>query len=347
MRVWARSAWVGLYLMAAVSACADYHFYSVANDDFRDDNDTLWAALEPYPEWTSSYCTLRDSWDVMDESRTDGRDTLYDDLLWYASNLQSGDVFMFSYFGHGGWDYPDTYWVDEGSTARPRANDPDPDNDPPYDYDEWIPPPSGGNSYLLDDQFADALADFDPGVQVIVISAACHAGGWVGGSHDLNSSAPATNSGLYAVLGTPEQGLGIGVKSVGDTYYETLLATALANTVSPYMLMSDWYEAAVDWGETASYLMKRPWDSSAHDYYYWPAADWVPSEHESTWYDYANDTLDHWGWEETYLQLRPIAYSVLDGIHNKYLATPEPTTAGLLMLGLAGLAIRRRRPARP
>ena len=70
--------------------------------------------------------------------RDDGRDSMYDDLAWYADNLASGDVFMFSYSGHGGWGASDSYYPDEGSTPRPLRNDPTPSDAPPYQYDEFF-----------------------------------------------------------------------------------------------------------------------------------------------------------------------------------------------------------------
>ena len=103
------------------------------------------------------------------------------------------------------------------------------------------------------------------------------------------------------------------------------------------MTMSQWYGAAMLYGEQASYPLMRSWDSSLQDYYYWPSGDWVPSTYEDTYY------TDHWGWEETYLQLRPEVYSTLDTGHDNEICTPEPATTALFTLGLLGLAARLRR----
>jgi len=331
-----------LLVLPPVVAAADHYYYGVAADDFLPDNDTLWAALEVYPEWDSSRAVLRDNWNVWDAERDDGRDTVYDDLEWYADSLASGDVFMFAYMGHGGWGAVD-YVPDEGSTPRPSSNDPSPDDGPPYEYDEWLPPPSGGNSYVMwDDDITDTFADFNSGVEVIVISGACHSGGWVGGSHDIDHSTPADNNGLYAILGAPEQGTGIGVGPQGGPY-EILLTTALSNSLDPYMTMSAWYQAAMGYGETNYYYMQRAWDSSPHNYYYWPEADWVPTAHQQTYYDLPAFALDHWGWEETYLQLWPEHYSTLDAEHDYLMGTPEPATTTALLVGMLGIAVKLRR----
>ncbi len=314
-----------LVLLAVPAANADYYFYGVAQEGFINDNDTLWNTLQPYPEWNQSRCTLRDDWSVWDAERGDGRDTLYDDLLWYGDNLNSDDVLIFSYSGHG------------GCTTRPNPyNDPTPTNGPPYAGDEWIPDPHDPFIGLEDDYLTDAFANFNDGIEVIVLSGACHSGGWVGGSHDLDTSAPATNDGLYCILGAPEQGTGIGVGPSGGPY-EILLTTALSNTLDPYMTISQWYDAAMLYGEDATYSVTRGWDISPQDYYYWPSTNWVPSTYEDTYY------TDHWGWEETYLQLRPEFYSALDAAHDNEMCTPEPATIAFFALGLLGLGAKLRR----
>ena len=321
-------------LLAAPLAQADYYFYGVASDDFTPDNDTLWAALEPYPEWDASRSTLYDNRNVW---APDGQDSVYSDLQGYANTLVSGDVFLFSDSGHGGWGAVDFGTVDEGTTPRPTANDPSPSSNPPYQYDEWLAPPPGGNDYVMfDDDITDAFANFDDCVEVVVLSGACHSGGWVGGSHDIDNSVPASNNGLYAILGAPEQGYGIGVGPVSGPY-EILLTTALSNTLDAYMTMSDWYDDAMGYGETNGYWFEMDWDSSPQWYKYWPTADWDPTTYEDTYW------TDHWGWEETYLQLRPEDWSSLDTAHDHWMGTPEPATTTLLTLGLLALGARLRR----
>jgi len=344
-----RAVWacVGLCLVASVAAKADYYFYGVSFADFLNDNDRLWGALAPYPEWDASRCNLRDDWPLWDDDRTGDPDSVYDDLLWYGDNLQSGDVFAFSYTYHGGWDFPDGLFnpSDEGSTSRPQINDPTPSASAPYAGDEWLPDPgTGGLTGLLDDELTDGFAGFNAGVEVVVISSACHSGGWIGGSHDLDTSDPANNSGLYALLGAPEQATCVAVKEDDQQqYFDVLLTMALANSLEPYMTISEWYQAAGAYGETTYYTGQQAWDAEPQDYYFWPSADWVPSTHEQTWYDFPNDDLDRWGWQETYLQLRPIDYSSLDGSHDHPMGTPEPATTAMLVLGLAGLAAALRR----
>jgi len=313
-----------LFLLTASVAKGDYYYYGAAANGVLSDNDILWAALEPYPEWDLARALLRDNWDADDGNRSDGYDSTYDDLLWFANNLQPNDVFLFAYMGHGGWSAPDNYHPDdpdEGSTARPATNDPTPDNYPPYELDEFFGY-TGSTYYLYDDDLTQIFSYFDPGVQVVVVSGACHAGGWIGGSQDLDNSAPAHNNGLYGIFAAPEHGLSLAVG-------EILLTEALSNTLEPYMTMANWYDAAMDYGEARQY---------------WPAADWVPSFHEETWY---SDSPGYWGWEQTYLQLRPVAYATLDTGHDHLMCTPEPTTTSLLALGLVGIGARlRRRKAR-
>jgi len=326
---------IAMILIPCRSVLADFYHYGVAADEFLDDNDRYWSSLSRYPEWSSSRNLLRDNLDANDLDRSSG-DSVYDDLVWYSNNLQSGDVLMFTYSGHGGWTMNDLYTPDEGSTSRPIANDPDPDNDGPYAGEEFFGW-TGSTQYLRDDHLTDIFAGFDPGVTVVVVSGACHGGGWVGGSHDLNASAPATNNGLYAILGAPEQGYGIGVGPF-PVYYEILLTTALAETLDSHMTMSAWYEAAMLYGESATYNIQFTWDSSPQPYYFWPDDDWVPSSYENTYFS----GTDHWGWQETYLQLRPEAYSYLDAEHDFTIGTPEPTTTVLVALGVAAIAYRRR-----
>ncbi|MGI5817397.1 MAG: hypothetical protein ACOX9R_04795 [Armatimonadota bacterium] len=321
------------------SALADYYHYGVAADEFLGNNSTFWSALERFPEWSSSRNLLRDNLDADDNNRSSG-DSVYDDLTWYASNLSAGDVLLFSYFGHGGWTASDAYYPDEGSTPRPMLNDPAPSQPPPYAGDEFFGW-SGSTYYLWDDDLTNIFAGFDPGVTVVVVSGACHSGGWVGGSHDIDTSVPANNNRLYAILGAPEQGTGIGVKAAGQEYYEILLTTALVNTLDAYMTMAAWYEAAMAYGESAFYDVQFAWDTAPQPYSYWPSADWIPSAHEATWYS------DHWGWQESYLQLRPEAYSTLDPLNEFAIGTPEPATSALILIGLCAIAARGRRGAPP
>jgi len=333
-------AMIALILSACAGARADHYYYGYAGFEFTIDNDRMWSALAAYPEWDASRATLRDDFPLWDDTRTDVRDCLYDDIRWYGSNLQAGDVLLFSYASHGDWQYlGDQTPSDEGSTTRPQTNDPSPTNPAPYAGDEWLQDPTSMWNVLLDDELTDAFTGFDPGVEVIVVSSACHSGGWVGGSHDLNVSDPATNSGLYALLGAPEQGTCVAVAENEGDPAEVLLTTALVNSLEPNLTISAWYEAAALYGSTHYYTGQLSWDSSPQDYYFWPATDWVPTTYEATY------LTDHWGWQESYLQLSPWDYSTLDTAHDFLIGTPEPATTTLLVLGIAGIgaALRRRR----
>ena len=60
---------LGCCLIFLSPVLGDYYFYGVGDDDVYKDNDTLWNALEPYPEWSDTRCTLRDNWDADDGDR--------------------------------------------------------------------------------------------------------------------------------------------------------------------------------------------------------------------------------------------------------------------------------------
>lgn len=342
MNMRAVAAVTALLLATCTVASADYHFYGVADEDFSLDNDRLWEALEPYPEWDASRATLHDAYPAWDGDTSGDPDCIYDDIVDYGTRLQSGDVFLFAYSAHGGWSFPDslTAYLDEDTNPPPDANDPSPPTDPPYAGDEYLPNPgTGGLTGLEDDLLTDAFAAFDPGVEVVVVSAACHAGGWVGGGHDLDTSTPAGNSGLYALLGAPEQATCVGLAEAEGEPADVLLTTTLINTLEPYMTISEWYDAAATWGQTATAPVQRAWDDEPQTYTYWPEQSWVPTTYEATY------QTDHWGWQETYLQLRPWDYSTLDGAHDAPMATPEPATTAMIVLGLLGIGagLRRRR----
>ena len=329
-----------LFLSGAVAnVSADYFFYGVAEDQFLLDNDMLWDAMNDWPEWSTVTPDLQD--DRAGKIIGGERDSIYEDLQWYANQVGDGDVFVFAYAGHGGWGASDANG-DDGTTSVPQTNDPAPDYDPPYAGDEFFGK-SGGN-YMYDDDFIAAFENFDPGAEIIVISGACHSGGWVGGASDLNATAPALNRGLFGMFAVPENDLGIALGPVGNTsYYTILFLRALAATAEPWMTAEDWFNAAVAYGAQQKSYVAMPWGTAW--YYWWPAPDWQPSTDDLVYYDYTDDSLDHWGWQETYLQLTPVSYSTLDAEHDRPLFTPEPGTGVIVLLGLGAVGILRRRAA--
>lgn len=328
-------------LLGASALQADYYYYGVGNNEFWHGSLDLWDALEPLPEWSDpgdEHCINsinRKAWDG------GSGDSMMGDLTWYANNLQAGDVFLFSYVGHGGWNLDDDD-NDEGDTSRPQAEDPTPGSDPPYDYDEYfgyVTDPFDINNQMSDDDFW-VFDNFNEDVEVITISAACHSGGWVGGTNDLDQSTPANNNGLYAMLAAPEHAYSVGYyagwnPAYGD-YYKPLLHEALAVTARGNITFPEWFDAAMTYGETHQHLTDVSWQEEDIYLDFWPSADWEASTHENTWYD------DHWGWEEHYAQLRPTSYSSLDIDHDHLIGTPEPATAMLVVIGLVALAVRQR-----
>ncbi len=326
-------------VLAAPLAWGDFFFYGVAEDQFLLDNDMLWDAMDDFPEWVSTTPDLKD--DRLGKAVGGERDSIYEDLEWYASQVGDGDVFVFAYAGHGGWTTSDANG-DEGTAPAPVRNDPSPSVSPPYAGDEFFG--KAGGYYMYDDDFMDVLAHFDPGAEVIVISGACFSGGWVGGTTDLNATAPASNNGLFAMLAVPENDTGIALGPVGNTnYYSILFLRALAATVQPGLTAQEWFQAAVDYGAHQRSYVAMPWGTAW--YYWWPEPGWQPSPDDLAFYDYDNDSLDHWGWQETYLQLTPVSYSTLDADHDKPLFTPEPGVLLLMVIGagVVGVAFRRRR----
>ncbi len=326
-----------LALGLSVSAVhADSYFYGVGNDEAWYGSHEIWMELEDLPEWHINRCASwanRRGWDTSA--------SIYTDIQGYASSLEAGDVFLFSYMGHGGWDWPDAN-SDEGSTSRPDSNDPTPPNPPPYTGDESIGRSGDSSTYWMrDDQLADAFADFDSGVEVVVISGACHSGGLVGGSSDIDYSVPAGNDGLYAMLGAPEHGTSVGYyagysETFGD-YYRPLLSEALLATLEPNISFPEWYDAAMTHGETQTHETNVPWQEENLFLEFWPESEWVPTTQEETWY------TDHWGWQESYAQLRPIEYNSLDSSHDHLVGTPEPTSTSLVILVLLGVSAKLRR----
>ena len=114
-------------VLTAPTLHADYYFYGVGNNEAWHASYDLFDALEALPEWTDpgdEHCIQRINRIAWDGGS--GNSMMYD-LYWYANNLEAGDVFLFSYGGHGGWNLVDNN-DDEGDTARPQSNDPTPAN---------------------------------------------------------------------------------------------------------------------------------------------------------------------------------------------------------------------------
>jgi len=336
-------------VLPGLPAGADYFYYGVACDDFTYSNDYMWDALDDFPEW-SAYSpvsvTGANSW-------ASGTNVVLHDEAWgdhittglssFAGYVGEDDVLIFHYMAHGGWGGSTTNH-DDGSIGNPASNDPHPNQyrpggDPdvaydtePYQGDEYIG--RMGHTYATDDQIAAAFAGINSSATVITIYDTCHGGGFVGGSNDMNASAPASNSGLYVMMTVPEQGIGIGI-SGNYPDYVGLLTLALAETAEGYKTAGQWFQDALDYG--ASTTVYTNYEDGLKNYYYWPEDNYALSD------NYIGGDDPHWQWQETYLQLRPGSWSSLDAGHDVAVFTPEPTTIALFGLGLLGLGAKLRR----
>ncbi len=349
----AAAAVVIFALLLSLPAGADYYYYGVACDDFTYSNDYMWDALDDFPEWSSHTATTvtgADTWasgtNVILHDEASGQQ-IVSGISSFAGYVGEDDVLIFHYMAHGGTGSTDSD-ADDGIVSGPEDNDPHPNRyrpggDPdvaydsePYAEEEFLG--KTGQTYASDDQIAAAFADFElhTSATVLTIYDTCHGGGFVGGSNDMNASAPASNNGLYVMMTVPEQGLGIGI--TGDyPDYVGLLTLALAETAAGVMTSDEWLQAAVDYGATTTSLVSSY--GGVKDYYWWPEDNALLSGT----YIGTPPPQQHWAWEETYLQLRPGSWSFLDAGHDVPVFTPEPTTIALFGLGLLGLGAKLRR----
>ena len=349
----AAAAVVMLVLLASLPVQADYFYYGVACDDFTYSNDYMWDALDGFPEWssyTAATVTGADTWttgtNIVLHDEASGQQ-IVSGIASFASYVGEDDVLIFHYMAHGGTGLTDSD-ADDGTVSGPADNDPHPNeyrpggepdvayDSEPYAGEEFIG--RVGYTYATDDQIAAAFADFElhTSATVLTIYDTCHAGGFVGGSEDMNASAPATNNGLYVMMTVPEQGIGIGISGAYPDYIG-LLTLALVETAEGAKTIDEWFQAAVDYGAaTTSYVS---FYGVVKDYYWWPEDNALLS---GTYIGVPQPT-QHWEWEKTYLQLRPDSWSWLDADHDVFVFTPEPTTTVLLALGVLGIAAKLRR----
>jgi len=242
----AAAAVVMFALLLSLPAGADYYYYGVACDDFTYSNDYMWDALDNFPEWSSYTATTvtgTESWatgtNIVLHDEASGQQ-IVSGISSFASYVGEDDVLIFHYMAHGGTGLTDSD-ADDGTVPGPADNDPHPNEyrpsgepDVAYDGEPYVGEEFVGRveyTYATDDQIAAAFANFElhTSATVLTIYDTCHAGGFVGGSEDMNASAPASNNGLYVMMTVPEQGIGIGI--TGDyPDYVGLLTLALAET---------------------------------------------------------------------------------------------------------------------
>jgi hypothetical protein len=162
--VWPLTVGVALVLLLLVTpgAEASYMFLGIGNDGYFSDVSGLRDALESQSGWDDAEYHLR-------------KNLTGDEVLAEISWLEEagpGDVVVWYYSGHGGSNVFDAN-DDEGRGASSNT------------YDESIGLLADG-CWATDDEIADALAGVDPSVPIVAIVDSCHAGGFVGGSGDLN-----------------------------------------------------------------------------------------------------------------------------------------------------------------
>lgn len=158
------------FLLFPVQADAYTFFAGVGNDGYITDVRGMYDALAGLP-------ALGGLSDAYIHQNLDGP-ALFASITGMAPIIHPGDTLVWFYSGHGGWQYDG---ADHDETAGGSlALD---------GYDETIKL-SYGASPVTDDRLAQAFLDLAlTGATLITIFDACYAGGFVGGTHDLNSVA--------------------------------------------------------------------------------------------------------------------------------------------------------------
>lgn len=151
-------------LTASAAEARDVWFLGIGNDGFFSDAQGIYNEFSPH--WTAGG-------DTVNSNLLADRDgpTLIGDLAWLTSNAGAGDLAVFYYSGHSA-TVADANGDEALGTAL-TAND------------ETVGLQSGGNA--TDDQVADALAGIHPDASLLVMFDTCFAGGFVGGTQDLDT----------------------------------------------------------------------------------------------------------------------------------------------------------------
>lgn len=137
---------------------AAYYFLGTGNDGYYGDAYGLWSSLSSQPGWEGASGRLQ-------ENRTGTQ--MVSDINWLGQ-AGPGDVVIWYYSGHGGAE--DIDWdLDESSDF----------------FDEHIGLQNSYN-HATDDQITSALSAVSPAVPIVAILDTCRAGGFVGGTGDLN-----------------------------------------------------------------------------------------------------------------------------------------------------------------
>ena len=169
---WGRMALILFFLMvpACGPASAAYHFLGIGNDGYINDVNGLWGRMNLWANWSAQPAANN----RIRENLSGG--SILEELDALAGRLAPGDLGLFFYSGHM-YSYAADDNGDETATGSAALN--------PYEERMGL----RGNPWdrASDDAIAAALSGTVDGATLVVVVDACHAGGLIGGSGDLQT----------------------------------------------------------------------------------------------------------------------------------------------------------------
>ncbi|MBN2584013.1 MAG: caspase family protein [Planctomycetes bacterium] len=151
-------------LLGTAAQGREVWFLGVGNDGYDDDTSAAFAALSA--QWTATGDTVHGQLFV-----NHGGTQIVSDLAWLVTNAGPGDLAVFYYSGHGGYENENN-----GDELAGWALD---------SYDETIG--LTGGTWAREDDLTAALTGINSGVTLLTIFDTCYGGGFVGGTQDLNA----------------------------------------------------------------------------------------------------------------------------------------------------------------